>query len=61
MILGVTLKPRFSMLPFRSQGVMIAIRHFHFRQAVFVHHLVLFDNPILVEDKGGQRIDLIGF
>ena len=58
---GVTLKPWCSMLPFRGQAEMIAVRHLHFRETVFVHDLVLFDNAILVEDKGGQSVDLIGF
>jgi hypothetical protein len=58
---GITLKPWCSMLPFRGQGEMIAVRHLHFRETVFVHDLVLFDNAILVEDIGGQSVDLVGF
>ena len=58
---GVTLKPWCSMFPFRGQAEMIAVRHLHFRETMVVNDLVLFDNAILVEDKGGQSVDLIGF
>ena len=57
---GITLKPWCAVLPFRSQGEVIPIWHLHLRQALGVHDLVLFDDAILVEQIGSQRVHLIG-
>jgi hypothetical protein len=57
---GVTLKSRGRMLPFRSQGEVIPVWHFHLRQTLGVHDFVLSDDPVLVEEIGSQRVHLIG-
>src|SRR5438067_10322434 len=57
---GVTLKPWRSVLPFRQAGVIIADRHLHVRQTVFVEDFVIRDHPVEEKQVGRQRIDLIG-
>jgi len=48
------------MLPFRSQSEVIAVWHFHLRQTLGVHDLVLPDDAVLEEEIGSQRVHLIG-
>src|SRR3972149_2293728 len=48
------------MLPLRRDREAITIWHFHLRQTLAVHYLVLRDDTVYVEQKGRQRVDLIG-
>ena len=41
-------------------GESITIRHFDLRQTLGVHHLVFFDDVVLVEQKSRQSVDFVG-
>src|SRR5690349_14168100 len=58
--LGVTLKPWLPVLPLRRKSKSIMIRHLHLRQALLIHNLVFLNDSVLVQQEGGDGIDLIG-
>src|SRR3990172_8552442 len=59
-LVGVTFKPLHSGLPIREGSPCIAVWHLHLRQTLGVHYRVLRDDTVFVEQKGRQRVDLIG-
>src|SRR3989442_835482 len=52
--------PRHPMLPI-GEHVSITVRHFDLRQILSVDDLVLRNNTIFVEQKGGYGVYLVGF
>src|SRR5258705_3225403 len=59
-LVGVTSKPSRVGLPVRQGRVIISDWHFHLRQVLVVEYLVLRDHLIDAEEKGRQRVDLVG-